>query len=186
MPRLEGNKYLLDQPLYDTNQLTAAANQTYSFFTVPLGQLFIAGVLKTYSHTNMVLAGTLEKGSTFTITGISTWFVEEAQGGAAVTLADAQEIMRRSHFNLLLGQVSFLRLPLAMIPCGGAGLYMNDTAAPLVEKGVVATQNRFHLANPIDIDEQEAIEVQVVVEGTPAAVTDLSVALWGNLVRPVR
>ena len=61
MPRFPGEKYQLDQPLYDTVQLAVAAGgQTVSFFLVPLGGLLVAGAPKSYTHTNLVLAGTLE------------------------------------------------------------------------------------------------------------------------------
>ena len=186
MPRYPGEKQQLDQPLYDTVQLAVSAvAQTVSFYLVPLGGLLVAGVPKTYTYTNLVQAGTLEKGSTFTVTAFSMEMRELAKAGIAPSLVDAQNITL-GHLNFTLGGVSFRRDPSCHPPGAGAALYLNDTATVHVGRGVPAWQNRIHLAHPIQIDEQEAIQVDLTVEGAIVAVTDVTFWLWGTKLRPIR
>lgn len=186
MPRYPGEKYQLDQPLYDTVRVAVSAvAQTVSFFLVPLGGLMFAAAPKTYTYTNLVQAGTLEKGSTFTVTGYSMELREIAKGGIAPSLVDAQNITL-GHLNFTLGQVSFWREPSCHPPGGGASVYLNDTATVHVSRGVPAWQNRIMLAHPLQIDEQESIQVDLVVEGAIVAVTDVTFWLWGTQMRPVR
>lgn len=186
MPRYPGEKYQLDQPLYDTVRLAVSAvAQTVSFFQVPLGGLLLAGAPKTYTYTNMVQAGTLEKGMTFTVTAFSMVARELAKAAIAPSLIDMQNLTL-GHLNFMLGQVSFWREPSCHPPGAGAEVYVNDTAAAHYGRGVPAWQNRIHLAHPIQIDEQESIRVDLTVEGAIAAVTDVTFWLWGTMLRPVR
>ena len=110
---------------------------------------------------------------------------EIAKAGAAPSLADAGSITV-GHLNFTLGQVSFWRMPSCLPPSAGAELYLNDTATVHVGRGVPAWQNRIHLGHPLQIDEQESIQVDLVVDGAIAAVTDVTFWLWGTQLRPVR
>lgn len=185
MARQPGSKFVFDQPIYDTVQLTAVATQTLNFFSVPLGGALTAAIVKNFTHTNMTQSGTLERGTTMRITGYSLFLRELAAGGAAPTLADARAV---SNGNVIfsLGRVSYYTVASAMIPNGGAELYLNDTATVHVGRGLSTWQNRIHLANPIDIDEQELIGVQIQLNTAIAAVTDVAFVLWGTQWRPVR
>lgn len=185
MARYPGEKYQFDQPLYDTVQLAAVATQTVQFFAVPLGGILAGAVAKTFAHTNLTLAGVLERGITMRVTGYSLALRETAQGGAAPTLADARAVSIGS-VNFTLGQVTYYRAATAMIPNGGSELYLNDTATVHVGRGISSWQNRIHLTNPIDIDDQENISVTVTLNATVAAVTDIMFVLWGTQWRPVR
>jgi len=190
VPRFTGDSYILSQPLYDTVQLAVAAAQVVRFFQIPLGGLLVAGAAKTYAHTNMVQAGVLERGIDFEITGLSMYARELAKAGVQPSLVDMQSISS-GHINLELGQVSYERLPTAMVPAGGAELQYFSNIAPAVtefhvNRGITAVSNRFHLTNPIRIQEQEAISVTIDLDTAIAAVTDVTFVLWGNMTRPVR
>lgn len=190
MPQISGQAYLYDQPIYDTVRLAAAAGPLkYTFFSVPLNQLLAAGITKTYAHTNLINTGVLEKGYTFQITGLSLFVNETAQGGSRVTMADVFT-MHHGDINLMIGQRNYLRLPVAMIPAGGAELvvFSNITAATTefhVNRGVSAISNRYHLTSPIDVGSQESIACEYTVIGTIAAVTDVTMVLHGNMTRTV-
>ena len=189
-PRIPGQAYLYDQPIYDTVRLAAAAGPlTYNFFTVPLHGLLAAALPKTYVHTNLINTGVLEKGFTFQITGLSLYLNETAQGGAVVTYADALTA-HHGDIRLMVGQREYLRLPAAMIPAGGAELIYFSNITPAAtefhtNRGVSAISNRFHLTSPIDIESQESIVCEYTVVGTIAAVTDITLVLWGNMQRTV-
>jgi hypothetical protein len=189
--RYLGVENQLTQPVYDTMQLAAAAGQTVSFFSVPLNGVLAGAALKTYAHTNLVQAGRLEKGLELTIRGITLFVRDTASGGARVTLADYLAIYDTGHINLLMGQVSFLRIPAYLLPPGGAEVnYFSNIAAAATEykatHGLGSFMNRFVLDSPLVLEEQESIQVDLFVGGTPAAVTDVSIVLWGDMLRPVR
>jgi hypothetical protein len=168
-------------------QLAAAAGPLqYDFFTVPLGGLLVAGTPKSYQHTNLVQAGVLEKGKLFKVEGIGVNTKDLAQGGAAPTLADVR-VLNGGHLNLTFGEVSFLRIPVSQAPSGGNDIVLNDTATVNVQRGVSAVANVFWLKGAaIDLNEQEAIKCELVIPGTIAAVTDVTVTLYGTQIRPVR
>jgi hypothetical protein len=172
-------------------QLAVAAVQEVAFFQVPLGQLLVAGVPKTYTHTNLPLAGVLERGLDFLVTGFSMFARALAKGGIQPSLVDLQSLAQTGHVNFELGQVSYGRYPATMIPAGGAEVnyFSNIVAAPtefMVNRGINAISNRFHLTSPIRISEQENIKVTLDLTSAIAAVTDLTFVLWGTQTRPVR
>lgn len=186
MPRYLGKKYELWQPLYDTVQLAAAAGAlVYNFFAVPFGGLLVAGTVKGYQYTNLIQAGVLERGKDFTIHGLSLNTKPIAQGGIAPSLADVG-VLNGGSINMELGQVSFLRLPTCQLPSGGNDIVLNDTATVNVQKGVSSVNNVYWLKAPIHLAEQESISVEMTIPGTIAAVTDVTLTLWGMEIRPVK
>jgi len=190
--RYKGVVNQLSQPIYDTVQAAAAAGQVLSFFTNPLNGVMAGAVLKTYADTNMIQAGRLEKGLQLEITHISVSLRDTATGGARVTLADYLVFYNSAHVNLLIGQTSFLHLPVKHIGSAGEETqYFSNIAAAATEykvnHGLGSVMNRFPLApNELILEDQESIEVQITIGGTLAAVTDVTCTLWGNLIRPVR
>lgn len=71
MARQIGTKEFNQSWLYDTNRLlngVAASNMT--FFQVPRGQLLVAGVPKTFTHTNLLTSGFLSGIKTFLISSL--------------------------------------------------------------------------------------------------------------------
>lgn len=190
--RLLGVQNELDQPIYDTMQLAVAAvPQTVNFFSVPIGQIIAGAVVKTYSHTNLVQAGRLEKGLKLTIKAISFSVKETAVGGARPTWADYVSVYNNSFLRLFIGQVSFLDTYLQAVPPASAevGYYSNIVAAPTEYKathGVGSYFNRFTIDQPLFLDDQESINVELTIGNPIVAVTDVMVILWGSMIRPVR
>jgi hypothetical protein len=186
-----GKQLILTQPLYDTMQLAAAAGQTVSFFTVPYGGPFTALINKDWQHTNLTQAGRLEKGLSMEITGLSFVIKDEIRAGTAVTEVDYRAIYQGSHINLTIGQVSFLRVPLTLLPAGPAESQLFSNIAPAVTEfkmthGLGSINNVFALPNALSLMDQESIRVDLYVERTPGAVTDVMCVLWGTQTRPVR
>lgn len=185
MPMVAGQRNRLFQPIYDTITLAAAA-VAGDFFAVPFGGAIGAGV-KNYSHTNLVQGGRLERDTSFTLTGIAMFV--RAPGGARATQADIRALNEGS-FDLQLGTVSFLKVPIANIPNAGAELELvSNIAAAATEyqlnKGVSAFGNKFILDQPLQILEQETINahIQDFVVAAPVTVTCV---LFGTMERPVR
>lgn len=179
----------IDQPLYDTVEITAATAGTYSAFVNPFGTA-IGAAVKGYQHTNLLQAGRLEAGWEFTVKGISANVKDLNAAGARVTLADYLTVMM-SDLNFQIGQVSILRIPLiAVPPASGEFNYFSNIVAAATEykttHGVVAYQNRFHMKNPIIIQEQEMIQMDVNVPVATVAAVQVMIVLWGTLNRPVR
>lgn len=182
----------LTQPLYDRVQqpIAAAAGSILNFFQVPFGNPLIAGVNKTFRDTNLVQAGRLEEGNSHHITGISYFIPEIAQGGARALEIDIRAI-HAGCLHLFIGQTEYLKVPVAMIPNGGADLVMfSNVAAAVTEwqlsNGISAAGNIFPLELPLDLDPNESLLVQITDIGVVAAATDVAVVLWGQLTRPVR
>lgn len=191
MPAFAGVSNLLDQPIYDTMQLAAVAAQDINYFTVPFGGPLTAALNKTFEHTNLIQAGQLEKGNSLSITGLSMFGRVHAAGAAAGTniiLADALAIFT-GWMELKVGQVSYLKLPLAMIPNGGAEpvLVGNGAAASThLTHSVSAFSNRYHLKNQIMLEASEAVVIEAHFTATITAVTDVTFVLWGDYLRPLR
>lgn len=187
--RFLGVENCLDQPIYDTVQLPAAAG-TIGMFLVPLGGILAGAALKTYAHTNLTQAGRLEKGVNLTIKALSLSIRDISSGGAAPTLADFRAFYNGAHINLQIGQISVLRMPAMFLPPGPCeNLYISNIAPAATEfknnHGISAFGNRYLLANPIVLEENEAIQVDVTYAAL-AAVMDVSFVLWGDFTRPVR
>ena len=186
MPRNPNGALQLDQPLYDTMQLTAGTNQTFTFFSVPHGQEYISGVTKDYHHTNLVQAASLEKGQTFKVLAFSLNIRPIAQGGAAPTRADARVIHMGSINLTLNGNKSFYRSPISEIGPGCAEMmyFSNITPAATefnINRSVSASSNVKGLKVPIDIEDQEPIRLHMHIPGTIAAVTDVQFVMHGLL-----
>lgn len=189
--RYKGVSNNITQPIYDTVQLAAAANQTVSFFAVPFGGLLAAGIIKDYRHTNLVQAGRLEKGLEIEIEAMSLIVKQKIDAGTIVTWADYQMIYNESHLNLQIGQVSFLRLPLTQVPpaAGETNYFSNITPAATefkASKGLGSINNVFKFTNVLILEDQESIQVDLFVGGTPGAICDVQLVLWGTQTRPVR
>lgn len=188
---LPGVESRLTQPLYDTVQLPAAANPVANFFNIPLGGLLAAGVAKTLADTNLVQGNQLEEGWSFVIKALSMHIRDTAAGGARVTLVDYDLLYNRSFIQFDKSQQWWLRLPTALIPPGpGEFNYFSNIAAAATEykatKGLGSIGNRFVLDDPIYLKSQEHFQVTLTVAGTPGAVTDVTLVLWGDLTRNVQ
>lgn len=189
--RYLGVKNVLDQPLYDTVQLAAAAAQVVSFFTVPYGNALTAAINKDYRHTNLIQSGQLEKGVGFTIRAMSFLVKNEVAAATAVAWADYTLIYNSSWLELIIGQQWFLRLPLTQMPPGpGETQYRSNITPAVTEfkafKGDGSFYNRFVFNNPLILEGQESFQVDLHVGGTPSAVTDVQCVLWGDYQRPIR
>ncbi len=190
--RYLGVENQITQPLYDTVQLAVAAvAQTASFFVVPLNGILAGVFVKTYSHTNLVQAGRLEKGIELTIKGISFFVRDVATDGAVVSFADYLSVYNISHLNLLIGQQSFFRMTLPEIAPAAAEInyFSNIAPAPTefkATKGIGTVRNYFPIDNHLVLEDQESIQVDVEVESAIVAVTDITLMLHGDMTRPVR
>ena len=181
----------LTQPIYDTVRLAAVAAQTVSFFQVPLYGLLAAGLIKSYALTNLVQAGRLEKGLELTIVGISLFVRSMAKAAARPTLVDYVAVFNNSNINLLIGQQSFFHMALCQIPPAAAEIdyFSNIVDAPTEYNpthGIGTVANVFPLENPLVLEDQESIRVDLEVDDAIAAVTDVTLMLHGDMTRPVR
>jgi hypothetical protein len=182
----------LTQPIYDRAQqpIAAAAGSVLNFFQIPFAGVMAGAIMKTFRDTNLVQAGRLEAGNSLHITGVSYSICEIATGGARATAIDIRAI-HAGTFRLVIGQVEYLKVPVCLIPSGGADLVMfSNIAAAATEyqlnNGLSANGNVFPLPMALDLDEQESILCQITDIGIVAATIDVMVVLWGELTRPVR
>ena len=177
------------QPVYDTVQLPAAAG-VEQYFTVPNGGALTAVANKTYAHTNMIQAGRLEAGVSLRITGISAFVRDLASGAAVPTYADYITLYNTSFINVLISQVSMLRVPLYLIPSGTAELqYFSNIAAAATEfhvnHGLGSVNNVYDLGNNyLDLAAGQGIVVELT-HAALAAVTDMTIVLHGIMNRNV-
>ena len=188
--RVLGVENLLTQPVYDTVQCAAVAGQTVSFFSTPLNGVLAGAVLKTYAHTNIIQAGRLEVGIELQIESISLSIKPTIAAGTAVTLVDYRALYQATHLNFQIGQVSFLRIPAFFLPAANSeNQYQSNIAAAATEfssnHGLGSINNRFAI-QPVVLEPQETIQVDMFVGGTLAAVMDVCLVLWGRITRPVR
>ena len=187
-----GVENVLTQPMYDTIQLTASANQTINFFSSPRGQILAGTVPKSNSHTNMIEAGRLPSGWSMKIEAFSFYVRQQAEGGAAVTKVDYDTIYSDGFIDVQIGQVSFLKCPVAAMPSAGCESQYFSNITPAATEfsnghGVGSHLNKFYLGDQmLQLDAQESIEVLLNVPGTIIAVTDVTFMLWGAVTRPVR
>lgn len=150
MPFLPQVRDTIIEPRYDTVGIPAAGAVQLTFFAVPLGQgqtaYAGAGVAKTYSDTNMELAGQLPNPYTFTVLGIRLGFTWN------ITLADLKLAINGASFQLIVGAKPFLRAPARTIPGGNGpfGAVAVATAAVAADNNVLnngwpSMQNGFSL-----------------------------------------
>lgn len=194
MPQDTGTSLLYSQPLFDTTVIPAglAGAVVSQFFVIPWSQPLVAGVPKTYRHTNMIQAGRLEEGNEMQIEAISLYFPRTAEAGAYPTIADMDAI-RAGNFRLRFGGNSdYLILPIAAIPNGGWSPTYSTDAALAAEvnftfnNGVSVTQNKLPLPQPIKLRSQETVGVTFENMDGIVAPTEVIFCLWGPAIRPVR
>jgi len=184
------DRLVYTQPLYDTMQLPiAAAAQMVSFFTIPFGGPLTAAINKGFQHTNLVQAGRLEKDIKLTIKGLSFALKGEVFAGVHPTWADYTAITENSSIELLIGQRSYLHLPTTLTPPGpGETTYMSNIAAAATEyrpgHGLGSVNNVFKFEEPLLLDDQESIRVDLNVHVAVVAAVDVQLVLWGTMVRP--
>lgn len=189
--RLDGASLEITQPIYDTVQAAVVAGpQQINFFAVPIGGIMAGAVVKTRAQTNIVQAGRLERGNQITIQAISAFVRETAVGGARRTWADYEAFYNNTHFNIQLGQKTWLRATAAHIPSGGAELqYFSNIVAAATEyeinHGIGSWGNVWQMQHPVILEENESIQVECNIGDAIAAVTDITFVLWGQLLRPV-
>jgi hypothetical protein len=184
---------LLTQPSYDTVQVPiAAVRQVVNFFQDPKGSILAGAVLKTYSDTNFVQGGRLDKGKGLIIQGMTMSVRHTATGGAIVTRADYETIYDRSYIDLIFGgDTSFLRIPAKQIPAGNGQVEYRSNITPGATEfsmwhGASHVSNMFKLAQPLQLQEQETVQVELHIEGAIIAPVDIEFYLHGVQARPVR
>lgn len=189
--RITGASLEITQPIYDTVQAAVVAGpQQINFFAVPIGGIMAGAVVKTRAQTNIVQAGRLERGNELTIQAISAFVRETAVGGARRSWVDYEAYYNNTHFNIQLGQKTWLRCTAAHIPSGGAELqYFSNIVAAATEfeitHGLPAIGNVWTMQHPVILEENESIQVECNIGDAIAAVTDITFVLWGQLLRPV-
>lgn len=190
--RVPGQSNLLTQPTYDTVQVAVAAvAQTISFFLGGLNTVMAGAVLKTYADTNMVQNGRLDKGKSMKVHALSMSIRDLAVGGAQITRADYQTLLNRSHINFEIGNTSFLRLRAIELPAANAQYeYRSNIAAAVTEfsmwHGATHYANMFYFHKPLELEDQESIQVDLTIEAAIVAVCDVTLTMWGTQARPVR
>ena len=192
-PQVNNVASVLDQPLYDTVHLAAAAGPlVYRFFSVPQGGILTGVIPKTVMHTNLVQAGQLEQGVTFNITAL-TMTVRQHEKAAAVAPTQADyTILQDGLITVDVSDRNWGRFPVSLIPSGGGELYFSSDGAAFagpavaqISKGIPATANKYNLQYPIPLGVQENFSVSLHIDGTIAAVMDVMFFLHGAYVRSV-
>jgi hypothetical protein len=126
------------------------------------------------------------------VTGISFSIKQTVAAATGVTKADYELIYRSGWIDLQLGQVSFLQLPLNLIPPSAQEIGYFSNIAPAATEfrsnhGIAAASNKFDLSNqPLTIEPQTTISAALNVADTVSAVTDVMLVLHGVMIRPVR
>lgn len=190
MAMVANKGFVYSQPLYDTIELAAAAT-IGSFFSVPYTGILTGTTRKTWRDTNLVQGGRLELGIEMSVNGISMHFPSTDDAGTFPTVVDIKAIHAGNIRWLMGGSTEVLKIPVALIPCGGAELVLFSNITPAateyaMTKGVSVHQNRFMLDEPYTIRSQESIEIVIENMDTIAAPTWVTIVLWGTTVRPVR
>lgn len=181
-----GRNLALDQPLYDTINLAVGATAG-TFFQVPFGGAIGAGV-KDFSHTNLQLASQLEAGKSFTCDSLGLYIRETAVPASEVNIRSFQS----GALILTVSNVEFLKVPLALIPSGGAELvlFSNIAAAATefqLDRGVSHSSNRYILRRPIEIPSTTQFSVAVSnFTAMAAAAMQVTLVLFGVESRIVR
>lgn len=180
----------LDQPLYDSVRIPAAATTAVTFFTTPLGQAgtaFAAAGNKTLADTNMTNAGILPAPQRFEVKALAF------RVGASTTIGDLRLIMDTGVFNFVVGSKSFLQCPATYIPAA-MGLWASGAGAAVGLDTVLA--NGFPdpracrvLSEPIMLSQTENFSVTLswpVAAITLVAATPVQLFLLGTLYRSVQ
>jgi len=195
MPVKQGTSLVYTQPVYDSIILPIDAVGGVAvghFFAVPWAGLIAAAIPKTYRHTNVHQAGRLERGNEIQIDSLSMFFPRTAEAGAFPTMADMDAVRAGAMRLRFGGDTDFLKVPIATMPNGGMGITYSTDAALAAEvnfaynNGVSVVQNRFYLAQPIILAEQETIGVTFEDMDIIVAPTEVTFFLWGTNIRPTR
>ena len=194
MPRAIGTQLEYSQPIYDTVVVPVDAVggvAVAQLFAVPWGQDMIAGVPKTWRHTNLIQAGHLEAGNALRIDAVSMFFPRTAEAGAFPTIAD-MDAVRAGNLRLKFGgDRNYLKMVIAGIPNAGMGVTYSTDAALAAEvnfaftNGIPVSQNRYYLAEPIDLLPQETVGITLENMDIIVAKIEVMFFLWGTNVRPV-
>jgi len=114
-PAPAGYVRALRNPLYDTDNMLAAATTQLRLFQVPIGQLNASAVRKTEADTNLSQAGQLANPQMFDLHGFQ---LEVAIG---TVIADMILLYSRGVFEFSFGtQRIWLQVPMSRVPCGPA------------------------------------------------------------------
>ncbi|HLB37475.1 MAG TPA: hypothetical protein VJL31_12965 [Gemmatimonadales bacterium] len=161
------------EPRYDTATITAPGTLALSYFTVPVGQGLSAfagaGVAKSYSDTNMDLAGQLPAGYNFDILGFRVmpcFWIGGSVGAAQVTgkIQDANTWSHGGLFTFTIGSKPFLRVPIDTIPAGmgpaGFGSSFTAEFGGAQSHGVPSLDNSFKIGRqPLTLSQTQNFNV---------------------------
>ena len=184
---------LTSQPTYDSVQVPlAAVRQTVTFFAQEKGRPLAGAVNKTYSDTNILQGGRLDKGKNLLIQALSMHIRHTATGGAVPTRADYETVYNRSFIDVIFGgDTSFLRVPAIHIPAGNGQIEYRSNITPAATEfsmwhGASHASNLYQLPEQMPLLEQESIEVNLTIEGAIVAPVEIMFFLWGTQSRPIR
>ena len=194
---------LVKQPLYDRTGIVNAATQT-TFFSLPVGQADATSItgVKSFSETNMRRAGALATPQQFDIYAAS-WKLP-----VNTPVADWLDVVNITNFNLEVGQKSYLRCRLSIIP-GDTSLQANQLAVPgdSITNGWAIASNVFDCSIPEELfdpatgrtfltgrrvpihlpsEQQFNATLESVGGATMSATADCEITLWGVLKREVQ
>jgi len=140
---------LLKEPRYDTISIAGAATQG-TFYANPLGQIDATALtgVKSFSETNQLRAGALSTPQMFDIYAVSQKLLPN------VTRADITLHLNRGNFWLFIGQKSYLRVKMTVIP-SDIGLVGSDLAAgaglEIYTNGLSDVNNVFDVTIPEEL-----------------------------------
>ncbi len=144
-PAPAGYVRALRNPLYDTDNILAAATNQLRLFQVPIGQLNASAVRKTEADTNLSQAGQLANPQMFDLHG----FQLEVQIGTVV--ADHILLYTRGVFEFSFGtQRIWLQVPLSRVPQGTSlqGVGSGAAASPNLANGSPSVREYYPFVQP--------------------------------------
>lgn len=191
--RFLGVENVTDQPVYDTIRVPVVAGvQTVSFFVIPQTGLLAAGIPKTYAMTNLLQVGRIDKGYQLTIKAISLTVLQQLMvTGTVRTWVNYQAIYNLSFLDFRFNDRNYLYVPTQMVPPGAEENALFSNIAPAATEfypnhGLGGFTNKFKLDNPLTLEEEETIRVDLFVGSAVAvAAVDVRLTLWGDMIRPV-
>lgn len=186
------------EPRYDTAAaVTGTTSLTY--FQVPVGQgqttFGAAATAKSFSDTNMDLAGQLPAGYVFRALGFRLAFAWN------IIVADFQVVLNGCFLQLIVGAKPFLTVPARTIPGGngpfmGGGITPTGTSAVLNNGWPVLTNGFTLTSKPLDLKATENFKVTLTWPNAaptltgaafqPAASVPITIYMDGFLGRPVQ
>lgn len=191
--RFLGVEGVIDQPIYDTIRVPVVAGaQTVSFFRIAQGGLLAAGIPKTYSMTNVLQVGRIDRGYQLKINAMSLCVRHQLMvTGTVRSWADYRAIYNLSFIQLFFNDRPFGDYPTHLIPAGNEeDDYFSNIAPAATEfnpmHGISSVNNKFPLATPLTLEEEETFRVDLNIGSAIAALTDVTFTYWGELTTPVR